>query len=201
MIAKLSGIVDQVGEDYLVIDVGGVGYKVFATGRMLGALPARGAEVVLQIEPHIREDHFHLYGFEDPAEADMFRLLQNVQGVGARVAMGILSVLDPEALSSAVTMGDTAAIAQASGVGPKLAQRIANEMADKIGRIPAAGAGATGLRTAAAGTPGGDAVSALVKLGYRAADAQRAIAAAQRAAGEEADVAALIRQGLKELSQ
>jgi Holliday junction DNA helicase RuvA len=200
MIAKLHGILDETGDDWLIIDVGGVGYKVFATGRMLSGLPAGGAEVVLHIEMHMREDHVHLFGFEDPAEADMFRLLQSVQGVGAKVALGILSVLDPAALASAVALADTAAITQASGVGPKLAARIANELGDKIGKLPAAAAGPGGIRAAASGAAG-DAISALVKLGYRAAEAHRAIATAQKAAGEGSDASELIRHGLKELSQ
>ncbi len=200
MIAKLRGILDEIGDDWLIVDVGGVGYMVFATGRTLSGLPARGAEVVLQIETHMREDHLHLYGFEDPAEAEMFRLLQSVQGVGAKVALGILSVLEPAALASAVALSDTAAIAQASGVGPKLALRIANELGDKIGQLPAVGAGAAAA-TFALGGPTGDAISALVKLGYRSAEAHRAIAAAQKAAGQEADASELIRHGLKELSQ
>ena len=198
MIAKLRGILDEIGDDWLIVEVGGVGYRVFATGRTLAGLPGRGAEVVLHIETHMREDHVHLYGFEDPAEAEMFRLLQSVQGVGAKVALGILSVLEPAALASAVALSDTAAIAQASGVGPKLALRIANELGDKIGQLPAGG---TVTTTFALGGPTGDAVSALVKLGYRSAEAHRAIASAQKAAGQEADASELIRHGLKELSQ
>ncbi len=198
MIAKLRGILDEIGDDWLIVEVGGVGYMVFATGRTLSGLPGRGAEVVLHIETHMREDHIHLYGFEDPAEAEMFRLLQSVQGVGAKVALGILSVLEPAALAGAVALSDTAAIAQASGVGPKLALRIANELGDKIGQLPAVGAGAA---TFALGGPTGDAISALVKLGYRSAEAHRAIASAQKAAGQEADASELIRHGLKELSQ
>ncbi len=146
MIAKLRGILDEIGDDWLIIEVGGVGYRVFATGRTLSGLPAPGAELVLHIETHRREDHVHLYGFEDPAEAGMFRLLQSVQGVGAKVALGILSVLEPAALASAVALSDTAAIAQASGVGPKLALRIANELGDKIGQLPAIGGGAAAAR-------------------------------------------------------
>ncbi len=200
MIAKLRGILDEIGDDWLIVEVGGVGYMVFATGRTLAGLPGRGAEVVFHIETHMREDHLHLYGFEDPAEAGMFRLLQSVQGVGAKVALGILSVLEPAALASAVALSDTEAIAQASGVGPKLALRIANELGDKIGLLRAIGGGATAA-TFAAGGPTGDAISALVKLGYRSAEAHRAIAAAQKAAGREADASELIRHGLKELSQ
>ncbi len=200
MIAKLRGILDQVGDDWLIVEVGGVGYMVFATGRTLAGLPGPGAEVVLHIETHMREDHIHLYGFENPAEAEMFRLLQSVQGVGAKVALGILSVLEPAALASAVALSDTAAISQASGVGPKLALRIANELGDKIGQLPAVGAGAAAARLAPGG-PTSDAISALVKLGYRSAEAHRAIATAHKAAGQEADASELIRHGLKELSQ
>lgn len=200
MIAKLRGILDEIGDDWLIVEVGGIGYMVFATGRTLSGLPGRGAEVVLHIETHMREDHIHFYGFEDPAEAAMFRLLQSVQGVGAKVALGILSVLEPAALASAVALTDTKAIAQASGVGPKLALRIANELGDKIGQLPALGGGAAAA-TFALGGPTGDAISALVKLGYRSAEAHRAIAAAQKAAGREAGASELIRHGLKELSR
>ena len=202
MIAKLRGILDETADDWLIVDVSGVGYRVLATGRTLAALPGRGGEVVLHIETHSREDHVHRYGFEDAAEAEMFRFLQNVQGVGAKVALGILSVLDPGALASAIALGDTAAIGQASGVGPKLAQRIANELGDKVGKLPSFAGGAAGTPgVTAVGGPAGDAISALVKLGYRSPEAHRAVAAAQAGTGQGANASELIRQGLKELSK
>src|SRR5579883_2599375 len=131
MIGSLSGIVDQATADSAVVEVGGVGYLVFASSRTLARLPARGKPLKLLIETHVREDHIHLYGFADEAERGWFRLLTTVQGVGARLALAILGVLAPEALATAIMAQDKAALARADGVGPKLAQRIANELKDK----------------------------------------------------------------------
>ena len=135
MIAKLAGIVDQVGEDGAVIDVGGVGYLAFCSTRTLGQLPPAGEPVRLLIETHVREDHIHLYGFVDAAERDWFRLLTTVQGVGARLALAILSALTPEELGLAIVAQDNAVLARAEGVGPKLAARIVNELKDKVGGL------------------------------------------------------------------
>ena len=168
MIAKLTGVLDSIGEDRVVVDVGGIGYLAYCSGRTLRALPAVGGSVALAIETHVREDHIHLYGFIDAAERDWFGLLTTVQGVGARVALAILTVLEPGVITDAVISHDKAAFTQAAGVGPKLAARLVTELKDRVGELvvvrpiqfasEAAGDGAG---------PVGDAVSALVNLGYR----------------------------------
>lgn len=204
MIAKLAGRVDQTGEGFAVIDVNGVGYLVFCSSRTLGRLPPVGGETSLLIETHVSEDHIHLYGFADAAERSWFRLLNTVQGVGAKVALAVLSALEPAQLVQAIAAQDKAALARAQGVGPRLAGRIASELKDKAGGIalgPAAtlaasaGTGAIGLDQNAA-----DAVSALVNLGYRRMDAFGAVIEAQRRLGQEAPLDALIKAGLRELS-
>lgn len=206
MIAKLRGRLDSVGDDWLVVDVGGVGYLVFASARTLSAAPPMGGDLDLFIETHVREDHIHLYGFASGRERDLFRLLLTVQGVGAKVALAILSILEPDALETAIAAQDKAAIAQASGVGPKLAGRIANELKDKVAAAALAGAARPALAAVAGGDRGGgdmagDAVSALVNLGYRPSEAHGAVATAANDLGPDADVAALIRAGLKELAR
>ena len=137
MIAKLAGIVDQVDAEALVVDVGGVGYLAFCSTRTLGLLPPAGAPVRLLIETHVREDHIHLYGFADAAERDWFRLLTTVQGVGAKLALAILSAVAPEALALAILAQDRVALTRADGVGPRLAARIVNELRDKAGGLAA----------------------------------------------------------------
>lgn len=201
MIAKLRGRLDSVGDDWLVVDVGGVGYLVFASARTLSAAPPMGGDLDLFIETHVREDHIHLYGFASGRERDLFRLLLTVQGVGAKVALAILSILEPDALETAIAAQDKAAIAQASGVGPKLAGRIANELKDKVAAAALAGAARPALAAVAGGDMAGDAVSALVNLGYRPSEAHGAVATAANDLGPDADVAALIRAGLKELAR
>lgn len=207
MIAKLKGLIDSLGEDWAVIDVGGVGYLVFCSGRTLGRLGVgEGAEVM--VETHVREDHIHLYGFIDAVERDWFRLLTTVQGVGAKVTLGLLTVLSPDELVQAIAAADKAAITQAPGVGPKLATRILSELKDKVGTV--AFAVAPGGQPAAAGAgpegPGGaggavsDAASALVNLGYQPFQALSAVSRAAGRLGEGADVEALIRGGLSELA-
>ena len=202
MIAKLTGILDQIGPEGAIIDVGGVGYLVFCSTRSLGQLPQSGGAARLFVETHVREDHIHLYGFIDAAERDWFRLLTTVQGVGAKVALAILSAVAPNELTLAIVSQDRTTLARADGVGPKLAARIVNELRDKVGGLALA---ATNSATPAApaGEPGatGDAVSALVNLGYRRAEAFGAVAAASRRLGGEAKVDALIRAGLQELAQ
>jgi Holliday junction DNA helicase RuvA len=203
MIAKLAGILDSAGSDSAILDVGGVGYLVFCSTRTLGRLPVPGAAARLLVETHVREDHIHLYGFIDAAERDWFRLLTTVQGVGARLALAILSAVMPEALTLAILAQDKAALARAEGVGPKLAARIVNELRDKVGGL----AIAAQASPTSAGIPGaedgaaGDAVSALVNLGYRRAEAFGAVAVAARRLGEGAEIDALIRAGLQELAQ
>ncbi len=201
MIAKLSGIVDSTGSDWVVVDVGGVGYLAFCSGRTLAALPAAGSPVSLLVETHVREDHIHLYGFLDAADRDWFRLLTTVQGVGARVALAVQSVLSATDLMQAVLIQDKTPLTRASGVGPKLAGRIVAELKDKVGGISlAAPAAAIADAAAVEGGPVADAVSALVNLGYRRAEAFGAVAHAARQLGPDAGIEALIRAGLKELS-
>ena len=200
MIARLKGIVDEIGDDWAIIDVGGVGYFVFCPGKTLQALPKTGESVVLHIETHVREDHIHLYGFLTGGEKEWFGRLQSVQGVGARVALAILSVLTPPELAQAIAGQDRTMIGRASGVGPKLATRIVTELKDKVPAFegfdaaPAAAGGPSG------GSMAADAVSALVNLGYRQADAMGAVARVNRAQGGEATLEALIRGGLQELA-
>jgi Holliday junction DNA helicase RuvA len=202
MIAKLSGIVDQVGPDGAVLDVAGVGYLAFCSNRTLGLLPSPGNPARLLIETHVREDHIHLYGFADAAERDWFRRLTTVQGVGARLALAILSAVAPEALTLAIVAQDKAALARADGVGPRLAARIVNELRDKIGGIalsPAAVPPAVSSPSAESAIA--DAVSALENLKIGRAEAYTAVSAASRRLGERAGVEALIAAGLQELGQ
>jgi holliday junction DNA helicase RuvA len=199
MIAMLTGIVEQAAADGVVVDVNGVGYLVFASARTLARVPARGEPLKLLVETHVREDHIHLYGFADEAERGWFRLLTTVQGVGARLALAILSVLGPDALVTAIMAQDKAALARADGVGPKLAQRIANELKDKVGGI-ALGPAAIGSPVAPKGAAA-DAVSALVNLGYSRSDAFGAVHEAAKRLGGDAKIDALIRAGLQELGR
>jgi Holliday junction DNA helicase RuvA len=197
MIAMLAGVVDQRGADSLVLDVNGVGYLVFASARTLSRVPARGEPLKLLIETHVREDHIHLYGFADEGERGWFRLLTTVQGVGARLALALLSVLAPDALATAIMAQDRAALARADGVGAKLATRIASELKDKVGGIALGPVAATPAAPVAAT----DAVSALVNLGYSRSDAFAAVAQATQRLGAEAKIDALIRAGLQELAR
>jgi Holliday junction DNA helicase RuvA len=202
MIAKLSGIVDQLSPEGAVIDVGGVGYLAFCSTRTLGQLPPPGSAARLLIETHVREDHIHLYGFVDAAERDWFRLLMTVQGVGARLALAILSVLNPDALALAIFAQDKASLARADGVGAKLAARIVNELRDKVGGLAVTPATAEAAPANGGATgPASDALSALVNLGYRRSEAFAAVAAASRRLGDGAATDALIRAGLQELAQ
>jgi len=203
MIAKLTGTLDHIGPEGAVIDVHGVGYLVFASTRTLGQLPSSGGPARLLIETHVREDHIHLYGFADAAERDWFRLLTTVQGVGAKVALAILSAVAPDELTLAIVAQDRTTLARADGVGPKLAARIVNELKDKVGGLALAATNSAAPAPQAANDPGatGDAVSALVNLGYRRAEAFGAVAAASRRLGGDAKVDALIRAGLQELAQ
>ena len=197
MIAKLTGLIDAATAEGVVLDVNGVGYLVFCSPRTLARLPAKGAPASLLVETHVREDHIHLYGFADVAERDWFRLLTTVQGVGAKLAQAVLGVHSPDDLARAIAAGDKASLARAPGVGQKLAGRIAAELKDKVGAI------ALGPAIAALPERGveADAVSALVNLGYRRAEAFEAVAAATRRLGGGAQVDQLIKAGLKELSQ
>lgn len=205
MIGKLRGSVDSYGEDFVVLDVGGVGYMVHCSSRTLQNLPPVGEAAVLAIETYVREDMIRLYGFRSEAEREWFRLLQTVQGVGSRVALGILSVLDPGAVATAIATADRAAIARGPGVGPKLAARIVAELKDKAPAFaavdPALARLSGQVEDRTAPQPVSDAVSALVNLGYAPAQASAAVAAAMRQSGEEAEAKTLIRLGLRELAR
>ena len=205
MIGKLKGIIDSYGEDYVILDVNGVGYQVHCSARTLQALPAQGEPATLSIETYVREDQIKLFGFATDIEREWFRLLQTVQGVGAKVALSVLGTLKASELASAIAMRDKAAISRTPGVGQKVAERIVTELKDKVPAFadidPAVVHLAGALDEKRAPRPVMDAVSALVNLGYGQPQAAAAIAAAARSAGEGADTATLIRQGLKELAR
>jgi len=205
MIGKLKGIVDSYGEDNIILDVNGVGYLVHCSARTLQALPAPGEAAILSIETHVREDQIKLFGFAADAEREWFRLLQTVQGVGAKVALSVLGTLKSAELATAIATRDKAMVARTPGVGPKVAERIVTELKDKVPAFadvdPAVVHLAGALDEKRAPKPIADAVSALVNLGYGQPQAAAAIAAAARNAGEGADTATLIRQGLKELGK
>ena len=202
MIAKLKGTVDAVDGDSAVIDVNGVGYLVSASARTLRDLVVGGPATLL-VETIVREDAIALYGFLETAERDWFRILTTVQGVGARVALSILSTLAPDEIARAIAAQDRASLSRAAGVGPKLAGRVVAELKDKAGGI-ALGSGALAAAGAASapvlGAAAADAVSALVNLGYRRAEAFGAILEAQRRLGATAPLDALVKAGLRELS-
>ena len=199
MIAKLRGLLDSFTADHAVIDVQGVGYLVAASTRTLSGLGAVGEEVTLHTEMQVSEDAIRLIGFASAAERDWFRLLTSVQGVGARVALAILSALAGDELHRAIASGDKTMVARAQGVGPKLAQRIVNELKDKAGGVVLGPTGA-----GAAPTPSGnsaDAVSALLNLGFKPAEASSAVAAADAELGPEASLDALVRAALKKAAR
>jgi Holliday junction DNA helicase RuvA len=204
MIASLAGILESVGPDGAVVDVGGVGYLAFCSTRTLGLLPPPGGPVRLLIETHVREDHIHLYGFIDAAERDWFRRLTTVQGVGARLALAILAAVAPDALTLAIVAQDKAMLARADGVGPRLAARIVNELRDKVGGLalaPTAAGPVAAAPPANGGGPIAEAVSALENLKIGRAEAYGAISAAARRLGNEAGIEALITAGLQELGK
>lgn len=199
MIAKLRGLLDSFGEDWCIIDVNGVGYHVFCSSRTLDKLSGLGEETVLFIETHIREDHFHLFGFATELERDWFVLLQTVQGVGAKVALAILSTVNPDNLSNSIAAQDKTVVGQTSGIGPKLATRIVTELKDKVAKFALAPVKAeSGKPTRSSSL--GDAVSALTNLGYKQAEAFTVVNKAINE-GADDDVQTLIRLGLKELAK
>jgi Holliday junction DNA helicase RuvA len=204
MIAMLRGTLQSVGEDSAVVDVGGVGYLVFCSSRTLEAMPRMGAAIQVHVETHVREDHIHLYGFLQPEDRSWFRLLTTVQGVGAKVALSILSVLSSDQLLTAIAAQDKSQVNRANGVGPKLAARIVSELKDKVAGIALSGS-APFLPSHAAGEDGGapneEAVSALVNLGFSRSEAFGAVARAGPSLGAGAAVDDLIRSGLQELAQ
>ena len=198
MIARLTGTLAEIAADHVVIDVGGVGYLVLASGRTLDALGDAGSDVLLLTELQVREDGWTLFGFGNAGEREAFRQLTSVQGVGGRVALAILSVLDPAELAAAVSRGDKAMVARANGVGPKLAMRIVNELAGKLGSPALAGAaGAPAPR----GGPAADALSALANLGFKPAEASAAVAAASEELGPDASLDALVRLALRKAAK
>jgi holliday junction DNA helicase RuvA len=204
MIAKLSGLLDSVGTDHCIVDCGGVGYLVFCSARTLRRIGDIGTAVSLRIETQVREDAITLFGFIDLPERDWFRRLTTVQGVGSRVALALLSVLEPDKLGQAIAAQDRTALVQADGVGPKLANRLISELKDKVADLYMSGgpvaAGPAGIVPTGTAGVTNDAVSALVNLGYRRAEAFTAVAAAVQKAGPDAKVEQLIMMGLKELS-
>jgi Holliday junction DNA helicase RuvA len=205
VIGKLKGVIDSYGEDYVILDVQGVGYQVQCSARTLQALPQPGEAVMLSIETYVREDQIRLFGFRADTEREWFRLLQTVQGVGAKVALAVLSTLPPHDLANAIALRDKAAVARTPGVGPKVAERIVTELKDKTPAVvsvdPALVSLSDALEDRRAPQPVADAISALVNLGYGQPQAAAAIAAARRSAGEQAETAQLIRLGLKELTK
>lgn len=204
MIGKLKGLVDGFGDDFVHIDVGGVVYEAFCSSKTLAALPQVGHATVVHVEMLVREDLIRLYGFATAEEKAWFTTLTTVQGVGARVALAILSVLSTAELASAIALQDKAMVARANGVGPKLALRIVTELKGKVPATGAIDAGTLGLQAAlgegAARSNVADAVSALTNLGYSSAQASAAVARVVAKQGDAVETAALIRLGLKELS-
>lgn len=203
MIAKLKGIVDSVDTDSAVIDVGGVGYLVSASSRTLRDLVAGGPATML-VETMVREDAISLYGFLETAERDWFRILTTVQGVGARVALSILSTLSPDEIARAIAAQDRATLSRPAGVGPKLAARLATELKDKaaaFGIAPVAKTAAAAAAVAPAGSINEDAVSALVNLGYKRVEAFGAVARVTQRLGDGATFDAVVRAGLQELAR
>jgi holliday junction DNA helicase RuvA len=205
MIGKLKGVIEEIGEDHVVVDVHGVGYVAFCSMRTLGNLPEPGEAVSLFIETYVREDMIRLFGFQTHLERDWFRLLQSVQGVGAKVALAVLSTLTAPDLANAIALRDIAMVSRAPGVGKKVAERIVTELKNKAPAFAGSASGTIGLKQelgeGVAPAPVMDAVSALTNLGYSRDVAANAVAAALKAAGEGADSAKLIRLGLKELAR
>jgi Holliday junction DNA helicase RuvA len=205
MIGKLKGVIDEIADDHAIIDVHGVGYVAFCSPRTLGNLGGAGEAAILFIETYVREDMIRLYGFANQLEREWFRLLQNVQGVGAKVALAVLGTLSPSELANAIALRDIAMVSRAPGVGKKVAERIVTELKNKAPAFAGEASGTIGLKqelgAGAAPAPVADAVSALSNLGYSRDQAANAVAAALKEAGEDADSAKLIRLGLKELSR
>lgn len=201
MIGKLRGIIDSISDDSVIVDVGGVGYLVYCSGQTLRKLPPRGAEASFIIETHVREDHIKLYGFMDRLEQEWFLELNNVQGVGTKMALGILSALTPQQLIAALVSQDKAAFKQISGVGPKLSERLVVELKSKVkGMSFDTVAPLSGQDNAVANNGMGDAISALVNLGYNRSDAYTVIAKIANK-NENMQVSELIREGLKQLGK
>ena len=204
MIGKLKGLIDSYGEDHVILDVGGVGYQVHCSTRTLQHLPSPGEAAVLSIETYVREDQIKLFGFRTDQEREWFRLLQTVQGVGAKVALAVLGTLSPADLANAIALRDKAAVSRTPGVGPKVAERIVTELKDKAPAFANVDPHIVHLAGAVddqrAPRPVADAISALVNLGYRRTEAFGAVAQAAKRLGPNAALDVLIKAGLKELS-
>ncbi|KAA1182344.1 Holliday junction branch migration protein RuvA [Rhizobium tropici] len=204
MIGKLKGTIEEIGEDYVLVDVHGVCYVAYCSARTLSKLGSVGEACVVFIETYVREDQIRLFGFMTALEREWFNIVQTVQGVGAKVALALLSTLTPAELANAIALQDRAAVSRAPGVGPKVAMRIVTELKNKAPAL-AGDAINIGLKQelgeGVAAAPVADAVSALTNLGYSRDQAANAVAAAMKTAGEDADSAKLIRLGLKELSR
>ena len=198
MIARLTGTLAETAADHAVIDVQGIGYQVQASSRTLDALGSIGGDIMILTELQVREDGWTLFGFGSPGEREAFRHLTSVQGVGGRVALAILSVLDPAELAAAVSRGDKAMVSRANGVGPKLAQRIVNELAGKLGSPARAGAAGS---PAPRGGGSADALSALANLGFKPGEASAAVAAANDELGPDARLDALVRLALRKAAK
>ncbi len=201
MIGKLKGRIEETGADHLIVDVGGVGYLVQASSRTLSRVGGVGEAIVLFIETVVREDAIRLFGFLSAEEREWFRLLQSVQGVGAKVALALLATLAPDELAQAIILQDKSAVARTPGIGPKLAQRIVAELKDKVGSLAAPVAIPVGGMVRAPRGIAAEAASALVNLGYSVGDAAGAIASAIAALGSEAKLDALIRAALRQLAR
>jgi Holliday junction DNA helicase RuvA len=215
MIAKLTGIIDSIGEDWVVIDVNGVGYLVFCSSKTLAKLPSVGMDAKLYIETHVREDHIHLYGFASSMEKHWFSVLTTVQGVGAKVGLAILSAIDADDITNAIMAGDKTAFTRANGVGPKVATRIITELQDKIGKMSFDGvaldepkskasskASASSAPSAASsGDVAKEALSALVNLGYPKMEAFGVINKVIISLGSDATTQAVISASLKEMGK
>ncbi len=201
MIAKLRGVLDSVEDGFVILDVNGVGYRVFCSAKTQMKMPPKGQVATLLIETQVREDAIHLIGFADAVEKSWYLMLSGVQGVGTKVALAILSVLSADELSMAIASGDSKAVTRAPGVGPKLAVRIVTELKGKVGKISLSGADTpAGEIAQAKGSAVDDAVSALVNLGYARMDAAMAVAKSFKQRGESAQVGDLIRDALKEFA-
>jgi len=207
MIGKLRGKVDAIGEAHAIIDVNGVGYEVQCSSRTLRALEL-GQDVALTIDTHVREDAIRLFGFKSEVERSWFRILQQIQGVGSKVALSVLGTMAPQDLANAIALGNAAAVEETPGVGKKLAQRIVLELKDKaptlslasVNGVPVKSTGASGATTHGA-SPAAEAISALVNLGYNPQQASAAVATGLAELGEAADTPRLIRRSLKELAR
>ena len=204
MIAKLTGKITRANDESLIIDVNGVGYLVFCSAKTLEAVSKNEEVISLLVETHVREDHIHLFGFFEEAEQNCFKILTTVQGVGAKVALGILSSWSPNKLANAISAGDKNLITKAPGVGPKLAARIITELKDKMGSVYESqiitNYGQKSVNKKVDEGVISDVISALENLGYQRGNAYAASLAAADRLGDSVSLQVLIREALSELS-